>query len=172
VALPWLLHSAINSVRDFSIFRKNFFLRNTFWRLPQNFLSNFKKNFPFEFRCIQFNFNNSTIFYISYNVMFLTTLLQQRKYRPNFSVFSAKAKTFPQCGKIFGALFMTLAIVHIWFLKWKMGSSILLGRFWTKIIVYQFNLDNFLRWSRVKRWYFYVFKISLIALIKLIYLDR
>jgi hypothetical protein len=32
-----------NSVRDFSIFRKKFFLRNTFWRLLQNFLSNFKK---------------------------------------------------------------------------------------------------------------------------------
>jgi hypothetical protein len=44
--------------------------------------------------------------------MFLTTLLQQRKYRSNFSVFSAKAKTFPQCGKIFGALFMTLIKTH------------------------------------------------------------
>jgi hypothetical protein len=42
--------------------------------------------------------------------MFLTTLLQQRKYSSNFSVFSAKGKTFPQCGKIFGALFMTLTI--------------------------------------------------------------
>jgi hypothetical protein len=40
--------------------------------------------------------------------MFLTKLLQQKKYRSNFSVFSAKANTFPQCGKIFGALFMTL----------------------------------------------------------------
>jgi hypothetical protein len=43
--------------------------------------------------------------------MFLTTLLQQRKYRSNISVFSAKAKTFPQCGKIFGALFMALLII-------------------------------------------------------------
>ncbi len=83
---------------------------NTFWRLPQNFLNNLKKNFPFEFKCIRFNFKNSTIFCISYNVIFLTKLLQQRKYRSNFSVFSAKAKTFPQCGKIFGALFMTLVI--------------------------------------------------------------
>jgi hypothetical protein len=40
--------------------------------------------------------------------MFSTTLLQQRKYRSNFSVFSAKVKTFLQYGKIFGALFMAL----------------------------------------------------------------
>jgi hypothetical protein len=33
--------------------------------------------------------------------MFLTTSLQQRKYRSNFSVFSAKAKTFPQKRKPF-----------------------------------------------------------------------
>jgi hypothetical protein len=45
--------------------------------------------------------------------MFLTKLLQQRKCRSNFSVFSAKEKTFPQCGKIFGALFMTLLINNI-----------------------------------------------------------
>jgi hypothetical protein len=44
--------------------------------------------------------------------MFLTTLLQQRKYRSNFSVFSAKEKTFPQGGKIFSALFMTLVIIN------------------------------------------------------------
>ncbi len=47
--------------------------------------------------------------------MFLTKLLQQKKYRSNFSVFSAKAKTFPQCGKIFGALFMTLYILYYFF---------------------------------------------------------
>jgi hypothetical protein len=33
--------------------------------------------------------------------MFLTTLLQQRKYMSNFSVFSAKEKTFPQKRKPF-----------------------------------------------------------------------
>ncbi len=58
--------------------------------------------------------------------MFLTTLLQQRKYRSNFSVFSAKAKTFPQCGKIFGALFMTLIITKLKlkkFLKKKIRSG-------------------------------------------------
>ncbi len=53
--------------------------------------------------------------------MFLTTLLQQRKYRSNFSVFSAKAKTFPQCGKIFGALFMALFIDI--FRLWQGGST-------------------------------------------------
>jgi hypothetical protein len=106
-----IINSAINRVRNFSIFRKKFFLRTIFWRLPQNFLSNFKKKIsPLNSSVLYLILTILSFFSIIYNVMFLTTLLQQRKYRSNFSVFSAKAKTFPQCGKIFGALLMTLII--------------------------------------------------------------